>query len=428
MRILYLNPIGRMGGAEQVLLSMLGALRHTSPELSLHLIAGTEGPLLSHAERLGIVTHLMPMPTAMAGLGDFQLQGTGRLQKLLAVARQPLAAGPAACLYARRLQKVIQRIGPDVIHSNGIKTHLLTRFAGDGVIPVVWHAHDFYSQRPLVSRLLRWGRKRVAVTIAISQAVARDLRIALPGMPVHVVHNAIDLDAFTPAVTDGACLDELAGLTPARPETIRVGLVATYAKWKGHDVFLKAIAKIVSLKQPIRFYVIGGPIYHTTGSQFSEHELRLLAQQLQIEQHVGFIGFQERVAPIYRALDVVVHASTQPEPFGLTIAEAMACARPVIVSRAGGAAELFTHDYDAVGVPPGDAVALAEAVSELASDPQRRQHLAEHAARTAMKRFNRNRMGPCLLKVYKQISESATCADDFSNGQEFGKAAKEIVT
>src|SRR5712692_6438072 len=134
---------------------------------------------------------------------------------------------------------------------------------------------------------------------------------------------------------------------------------------------------------------------------------------------MGFIGFQEHLAPIYQALDVVVHASTQPEPFGLTIVEAMACARPVIVSRAGGAAELFTHDHDAVGVPPGDAAALAAAMSDLIHDRERRQRLAENAVRTARERFDRNRLGPCILKLYQEICQSATCADDFSNGQAF---------
>ena len=165
-----------------------------------------------------------------------------------------------------------------------------------------------------MSHLLRWGRKRVAAVIAISEAVASDLRMVLPGTTVQVVYNAIDVHEFSPAAANGSRLDQLAGLTPAAPETIRVGLVATYAKWKGQDVFLRAIAQIVSgrLKQPVRFYVIGGPIYHTTGSQFSESDLRSLARQLDVERHVGFIGFQERLAPIYQALDIVVHASTQP--------------------------------------------------------------------------------------------------------------------
>ncbi len=98
---------------------------------------------------------------------------------------------------------------------------------------------------------------------------------------------------------------------------------------------------------------------------------------------------------------------------GRTIAEAMACGRAVIVSNAGGAAELFTHNHDAVGVPPGDADALAAAIRELADDPARRDRLDAAARRTAVERFARERLGPQVLDAYRcfgvfPISSSVT--------------------
>jgi glycosyltransferase involved in cell wall biosynthesis len=155
-----------------------------------------------------------------------------------------------------------------------------------------------------------------------------------------------------------------------------------------------------SAGRPLRFFVIGGPIYQTHGSQWSDGELRAKAAGLTASGAVGFVAFQEEPAAVYRALDVVVHASTQPEPFGLTIAEAMSCGRPVILARAGGAAELFTEDHDAVGVPPGDAAALAVALQALAADPQRRERLAANARAAALRRFDRGRLGPELLDAY----------------------------
>src|SRR5262249_61166040 len=110
--------------------------------------------------------------------------------------------------------------------------------------------------------------------------------------------------------------------------------------WKGHAVFVEAAAVWVREPGPLRFCFVGGPIYRTHGSQWSEAELRQRAADLLAGQRLGFVGFQPDPAAVYRALDVVVHASTQPEPFGLTIAEALACARPVVVARAGGAADL----------------------------------------------------------------------------------------
>ena len=215
--------------------------------------------------------------------------------------------------------------------------------------------------------------------------------------------HATDVDRFAPAPADSGLLDRLAGLPHAREGTIRVGLVATYARWKGHDVFLKAAAQLLQ-QQPglaVRFYLIGGPIYHTQRSQFSVAELRDLAHILGLEAHVGYISFQQNPADVYRGLDLVVHASTRPEPVGLTIIEAMACARAVIVAAAGGAAELFTHDHDAVGVSPGDVSGLALAIRSLVEDKQRRQRLAEHARRTAIRRFDQSRLGPQILEAYR---------------------------
>src|SRR5262249_33454712 len=142
---------------------------------------------------------------------------------------------------------------------------------------------------------------------------------------------------------------------------------------------------------PIRFYVIGGPIYQTRGSQLTEQQLRVWASGL--HNQVGFIGFQTDTAPVYRALDIVVHASTRPEPFGLTVAEAMACGRATIVANAGGAAELFHHDDDAIGVPPGDVGALAQALDALVRDANLRESLGAAARRTAVARFDRRRLG-----------------------------------
>jgi glycosyltransferase involved in cell wall biosynthesis len=401
-----------VGGAERVLLNVMAAVRQARPAARLSLIACTDGPLLERAERLGVRVSLLPMPAALAAAGDSQLKGGGPAGRWWQLLRDFGATAPAAWRYCGRLQQCIRQIGPDVIHSNGIKTHLLGHYARGNEVPVVWHLHDFYGSRPLVRRLLRWTNLRPAHAIAVSEAVARDLRELLPRLPIQVIYNTLDVEEFTPAPVPGRRLDELAGLPPARPETLRVGLVATYARWKGHAVFLDAAARLLgTLPRPaLRFYIIGGPLYRTRGSQCTEAELRALAARQRIQEHVGFIGFQPDPADVYRALDLVVHASTQPEPFGLTIIEAMACARPVIVAQAGGAAELFHHGHDALGVPPGDVAALAAAVQTLAEDLELRRRLGENGRQTVMQRFNRSRLGEQVLEVYDRCFPGSASA------------------
>jgi glycosyltransferase involved in cell wall biosynthesis len=181
-------------------------------------------------------------------------------------------------------------------------------------------------------------------------------------------------------------------------------LVATYARWKGQDLFLEAAARVVAAHPglPVRFFIVGGPIYQTP-AQWSESELRGRAASHEFTDRVGFVPFQPDPAGVYRALDVVVHASTRPEPFGLTIAEAMAAGRAVVVARAGGAAELITDGVDAVGMPPGDAAALANAVARLAADDELRRRLGRNAHQTALRHFDRGRLGPQLLAAYRQF-------------------------
>jgi glycosyltransferase involved in cell wall biosynthesis len=165
-------------------------------------------------------------------------------------------------------------------------------------------------------------------------------------------------------------------------------------------VFLEAAAQLLRERPraAVRFYIVGGPIYRTRGSQFSSAELRASIDHLGLAGQVGLIDFQKDPAPIYRGLDVVVHASTQPEPFGLTIAEAMACGKAVVVSACGGAQELFAHERDALGYPPGDAAALAAAIKWLTDDADLRRRLGT-AARNTAHAFPNRRMLELLHRV-----------------------------
>jgi len=280
-------------------------------------------------------------------------------------------------------------------------------------LPVVWHIRDFLSLRPMVSQLLRFGPRRYQKGIVISRAVERDVRKVLGPIPMEMIYNAVDIRYFSPGPGDGAKLDSMAGLkAPGFKAPLRVGLVATFARWKGQELFLHAASQYIrnSTQSNVRFYIIGGPIYSTNGSQYSEAELRTIIAKLGLGDHFGLIGFQENPAEIYRALDMVVHASTKPEPFGRTIVEAMACGKPVIVSEAGGAVELFTNNFDAVGFPPGDPVSLARVMGRLIAEPQLRQVLGHNARRTAVERFSRQRLGLQFLDVYGRLLDASKAA------------------
>lgn len=405
MKIVYLSPSGQLGGAEASLLDIFASIHEAGLDWSLRLITSSDGPLAAKAEALGVETTVLPFPPALARLGDHgaALQARGGLLPRLA------ASAPAAVGYIQQLRKLLRELSPDVIHSNGLKMHILGIWARPAGVPVIWHVREYVSSRPAMSRLLRWHAPRCAAAVAISQTVADDLRaVCGTGLDVRLVYNAIDTGTFTPEgpVAD---LDQLAGLPAAEPGTVRVGLPATLATWKGHAVFLRALAKLPR-SLAVRGYVIGGPVYQPVGSQTSLQELRTMAARLGISNQVGFTGFVPEAAAVMRALDIVVHASTRPEPFGRVIVEAMACGRAVIASQAGGAAEIIIEGTNALAHPPGDSNSLADRIEQLAVNSGLRQRLGAAGRVAVEQQFNRARLAMDLSPIYCGVA-AAGCAE-----------------
>lgn len=400
LSIVYAAASGAVGGAERALLDLLASLGAAEPAWRLAVVAPEEGALTEAVRALGVEARVLPFPPALAGLGDAGAPDGGRGAARLALGM--LRAAPGSARYLRRLRALLGEIGPDIVHTHGLKLHLLAAWAAPARARVVWHLHDFVSTRRAMAVLLRRSAARVAAVVAVSRAVAEDAASVVPRrVPVRTVYNAVDLHRFR-MIGPSLDLDRLAGMPPAPPGTLRVGLVATMGRWKGHAVFLRAVAALPA-ELPVRAYVVGGGIYRTAGSEVAVDDLRRLAAELGIAERVGFTGLVADSAAAMRDLDVVVHASTQPEPFGLVIAEAMACGRAVVASAAGGAGEIVTPGHDALAVAPGDAAGVAEAIRQLAADPILRDRLARAGRQTAILRFDRARLAAEIAPLYRSL-------------------------
>src|SRR5579863_2738402 len=100
MRIAYLNPCGRLGGAETSLREVLASVRSAAPDWELWLVLGEDGPLANIGRNLGLRVVLIPFPPVLGQLGD-----AGRSAAPWAVLR---AAG-ASVAYARRLARLLRQ-------------------------------------------------------------------------------------------------------------------------------------------------------------------------------------------------------------------------------------------------------------------------------------------------------------------------------
>lgn len=397
MRIALVSVSGQLGGSEAVLLQLIAEMNRLRPAWDVRLVSLAGGPLAERAKALGAGVQVVSMPRSIASLGE-----SGGRSRALGLLSSMAAAARDLRGYQRQFSDALGATDPDVVHTNGFKAHVLAARTSTRAVRL-WHLHEYVSARPVTRRLLRRYGLRPDAIVANSLSVANDLTCVVKERmrrPVRVIHNGVDLDRFQShgAVAD---LDAICGLPPAASGTVRVGLVATFARWKGHDTFLRAMARLNHIA--VRGYIIGGPVYDTAGSQWSLEQLRADARALGLDSRVGFTGFQPDMPAFFRALDVVVHASTEPEPFGLAILEGMASGKAVITTGMGGAGEIVEHDRTAVVHTAGDRHALAMAIERLAADAALRARLGSAARAAAEQRFSAARFGEAFVNLYEAV-------------------------
>ena len=361
---------GSLGGAERILLTLLSELRRMRPNLRLTVICGDTGPLLEAVRDAGCDAEVLLMPPPLQTLGDW---GGVSLKKLA-------QAIPAVLRYRAALRRRLRQLAPNIVQTNGFKMHLLGAFAYPQKARLIWHIHDFVSSRRAMKTLLRWCANKPAGVVAISPTVAKDFACV---RSAQTIWNAVDLQRFSP--------------TASRVHLeMRIGMVATFAKWKGQDVFLQALA-LLPEGLPWRAFVVGGELYKRSASQWTEPDLRALARQLNLEPRVEFLGFLRDPSPLVQTLDIVVHASIEPEPFGLVIAEAMAAGRAVVTT----SDTIVTNAVDGLVCKRNDPADMARAIAQLAQDPKLRAQLAKAAIETANARFRPERMAEEFLALYE---------------------------
>jgi len=226
----------------------------------------------------------------------------------------------------------------------------------------------------LLSRLLA---ARVEHYVANSHATGTSLRsIGVPPGKIEVVYPPIDLARFDPERPGRVRRDDL-GLDPTAP---CFGIVGQLVQWKGHRVFLDAARRVLTAMPHARALIVGDAPSERAAYRTALEEQ---AATLGISDRVRFLGFREDVTDLLRLMDVVVHASVFPEPFGRVLVEAMSMKKPVVASMAGGPLEIVEDGSTGFLVPAGDDAAMAGRILELLAAPERARQMGEAGCKAA---------------------------------------------
>lgn len=331
-RVFALVPGGQVSGAEMVLLRDLTAARIDGWTVRC---ACTDGALVEELVDAGIA-HI-PIP-------DLRLPDGPRL---IALAR--LLA--RSVVTARRLRRTVRR--DEIVIANGVNTLPALRMARLRS-RTVFFGHDVLVRDDRL-RVARFGAAAIDVAVAVSDAAAAPLRAI--GIPTVVVHNGTAWP-----------VDPAPEIAPSPPV---VGCSALLTEWKGQHVLLEAMTRVTRRDAILELM---GATLPKDGSYAATLERR--AAEPDLAGRVRFLGHITDPMGRLRRWSVAVSASIDPEAGPLTALEAMSVGVPFVATDHGGVTEVLGDA--GLLVPPGDAEALAGAITRLLDDDELRARC--HAA------------------------------------------------
>ena len=392
--VCFLGVASHLGGAERSLLDLARGLRERGHYLPW-VILPHEGALATELRRHRVEVDILRMPPVL-----LKMSRSAAVRALFSV---PVALGPGA-LYFTRLNRLIRRRNPVLIHTGALKTHAIGLAVGSWTkTPVLWHLRDILgpgAPRALLKKMAQASPTQLTL-VANSRATADDFGDQkILGQSVRIIHNGIRVEEFR-----GPRNHELHKALQVAPERPMVGIVGALAHWKGQREFLEAAQKLIHQGSNAVFAVIGGEIYDTPSEKGITAELKEQAKSLGISDRVLLTGNATDPARAIRGLDVLVHASIRPEPFGRVVIEAMACGVPVVAARSGGVLEIVTHEKTGLLVEPRDVDGIARAVGRILRDSSLRESLVREGLEVVERQFTVQRMVEAVERVYDEVTD-----------------------
>ncbi|CEP67179.1 Glycosyl transferase, family 1 [Moorella glycerini] len=318
----------------------------------------------------------------------------------------------------RKLYRLFRLYRPVIVHSHTAKAGTLARVAARlARVPVIvhtFHGHVFsgyFSTRKtklfiLIERFLAHLTDAILVLSPEQQRDILGFGIGKPGK-VKIVPLGIDLEPYLHGVR-GRLRAELGLAGDVR----LIGIVGRLTAIKNHNLFLKAAKALLDSSDiPLHFVVVGdGEL---------RQELEDVTKQLDITEHVTFLGWRKDMPDIYRDLDVLALTSNN-EGTPVTIIEAMAAGCPVVATRVGGVPDMIQDGVTGMLVEPGDVIELGQKVMTILENKELAQKIADAARDWALATYSIDRLEADIRKLYLDLLRAKGLYQTNIGGKENG--------
>lgn len=316
----------------------------------------------------------------------------------------PLSSKSPFAIYSNigRLTRLIRKYGVNLVHARSRAPAWAAYYAAKQTrLPFITSFHGTYGLTGFGKRRYNHIMVRGDRVIAVSNFIRDHILKNYDCNPekIRVIHRGADLEIFNPErVTPGILAQISQDWWIAENHDPIILMPARLTRWKGHDVLIKALAKLPD--KNFLCLMVGDGAEHPDYVR----ELEQLVVSLGLEGHVRFVGKTKHMTEAYALADVVVAPSIHPEAFGRTVVEAQAMGRVVIASDHGGHAETIIRDKTGFLVPPGDADALAQALRQALSMPLPTRHeLGSAAIRHVWDNFSVHEMQRKTIELYAEL-------------------------
>lgn len=336
----------------------------------------------------------------------------------------PLYAHGYASAGLRRLAE----LDPDVVHLQNVSQFVPLALRLAPRAKVVLHMHsDWLLQLP--SRTVRRRLRNVDLVLGVSDYITTGIRDAFPELAgrCHTLHNGADLETARPRDQLSLELRQLTEELRARfdlghgPVVLHVGV---FAPEKGTTYLLRAFERTLAEVPDARLILVGphGRYFHVRAQPSRKARADARRQEKgyrsEVERLAGSLG--QRVVmpgrvphdelPAYYALaDVYTMPSSSPEPFSLTVLEAMGCGVPVVATAHGGNPEIVEDGVTGLLVPPRDEAALARALVRLCRDRPLAAAMGTRGRALVAERFTWRVQAMRLAAYYDELVPARPC-------------------
>ena len=309
---------------------------------------------------------------------------------------------------AWRLARIIRTARPDIVHTHTAKAGAVGRVAAllAGRRPVVVHTFHGHVLRgyfgrfgTLAFRAIETALARVTDRLVAVSPEVRDELVGLgvaPASKFSVIRLGIELE---PRVAFDGDTREVRRRLGVDPDRFVVG-------WFGRMTAVKRTDDLLSMLAGLRDLGVDALLL-LVGDGDDRERLEERAHDLGLARSCLFLGYQEDVAAWYAACDAVVLTSAS-EGTPVTIIEALAAGRPVVVTRVGGVPDVVDEGETGFLVDPGDTRGLAERLATLAGDPALRTRMGEEGRVRVLERYAVERLVDDVDALYRELLTGAS--------------------